>query len=81
MTAEALLADKKAGDRERIERFTMQALNRPVTPTEIDRALTFLAEFEKDLGHSDKPPESPRLEAWTRYCHAVFVSNEFLFRG
>ena len=81
VTAEALLADKKAGDRERIERFTMQALNRPVTPTEIDRALTFLAEFEKDLGHSDKPPESPRLEAWTRYCHAVFVSNEFLFRG
>ncbi len=81
VTAEVLLADKKVGDRERIERFTFQALNRPATPTEIDRALTFLAEFEKESSRSDEPPESPRLEAWTRYCHAVFVSNEFLFRG
>ncbi len=81
VTAEVLLADKKVGDRERIERFTFQALNRPATATEIDRALTFLAEFEKESSRSDEPPESPRLEAWTRYCHAVFVSNEFLFRG
>ena len=80
-TAEALLADEKVGDRERIERFTFQALNRPATPTEIDRALTFLAEFESESARSDEPPESPTLEAWTRYCHAVFVSNEFLFRG
>ena len=81
VTAEALLANKKFGDRERIERFTFQALNRPATPTEIDRALTFLAEFEKESASSSEPPDSPRLEAWTRYCHAVFVSNEFLFRG
>ena len=81
LTARALLERKDLDDQERIAYFFLKALNRPVTEQERVRALQFLADFEEQLTLLPDAPENPHLEAWARYCHAVFVSNEFLFRG
>ncbi len=81
LMARVLLEKKELDDRKRIAHFTLKALNRPVTEQERVRALQFLADFEEQLTLLSNPPENPRLEAWARYCHAVIVSNEFLFRG
>ena len=81
VTARALLEEKGLDDRKRIRQFFLKALNRPATDEEVDRALEFLSGLEKQVGVLSEAPENARVEAWTRYCHAVLVSNEFLFRG
>ena len=79
LTAKALLNKKELDDSQRIAHLFLRVLNRPVTHPEVSRALEFLARFERDL--AVLRPDEPRREAWSRYCHAVLVSNEFLFRG
>ncbi len=81
LTAESLLDNKGLDDSQRIAHLFLKVLNRPVTQPEVTRALEFLARFERDLAVLPERPDKPRREAWSRYCHAVFVSNEFLFRG
>ena len=81
LTARTLLDAGGPDDKKRISDFLLQALNRPATRQEVNRALDFIAGFEEKLGRLPEASENPRLEAWARYCHAVFVSNEFLFRG
>ena len=81
VTAQALLERKELDDQERIAHLILKALNRPVTQREQVRALQFVADFEEELLLLPEAPENPQLEAWARYCHAVFLSNEFLFRG
>ena len=70
--ARALLRDSEHSDTERIRSFLLKALGRPASSEDIAQATAFLRDTEADLG---------RDEAWARYCHAVFASNEFLFRG
>ncbi len=70
--ARALLAEDGASDAQRVRTFILQALGRPASSEDIARAMRFLSDTGADLG---------RNEAWARYCHAVFASNEFLFRG
>ena len=70
--ARELLAEEGASDGERIRKFVLRALGRPASSDDVARAVAFLRDTEADLG---------RDEAWARYCHAVFASNEFLFRG
>ena len=70
--ARELLAQDGASDEQRIREFVLRALGRPASREDIARALSFLRDTEAGLG---------RDEAWARYCHAVFASNEFLFRG
>jgi hypothetical protein len=43
----------------------------------VERALAFV---ERMAAASEKMGEAARLEAWGLFCHAVFVSNEFLWR-
>ena len=47
----------------------------------MDRALAFISSFVEKLDRLPEASENPRLQAWARYCHSVFASNEFLFRG
>ena len=70
--ARALLGARAVSDEERIRTFVLKALGRPASPEDTDRAVEYLRNTEADLG---------RDEAWARYCHAVFASNEFLFRS
>ncbi|MDE0123706.1 MAG: DUF1553 domain-containing protein [Bryobacterales bacterium] len=70
--ARALLDARAVSDEERIRTFVLKALGRPASPEDTDRAVEYLRNTEADLG---------RDEAWARYCHAVFASNEFLFRS
>ena len=70
--AKALLADRAASDEERVRAFLLQALGRPASTEDIERAVAFLRDTEDAL---------EREAAWARYCHAVFASSEFLFRS
>ena len=81
LTARTLLETGELDDKRRISDFHLQALNRPATKQEVNRALDFIASFEGKLGRLSEASENSRLTAWARYCHSVFASNEFLFRG
>ena len=81
LAAQRLLDDNGRDDVERVSRFIMKTLNRPALEPEVSRAREFVQSFQAALAGLAEPPDDPRLEAWTRYCQAVFVSNEFLFRG
>ena len=70
--ARALLAQNAASEEERVREFLLRALGRPASSEDIAHAVSFLRDTGAGLG---------REEAWARYCHAVFASNEFLFRG
>ena len=70
--ARALLAEASSSDEDRVREFLLKALGRPATHEDIERAKAFLSDTDASLGRED---------AWARYCHAVFASNEFLFRS
>lgn len=70
--ARALLAQNAASEEERVRKFVLRALGRPASSEDVAHAVSFLRDTGAGLG---------REEAWARYCHAVFASNEFLFRG
>ena len=81
LAAQRLLGENGMDDQQRIGHFIMRTLNRPATEEEVSHARDFVQSFQAELAGLAEPPDDPRLEAWTRYCQAVFVSNEFLFRG
>ena len=72
LAAGAVLEKPGLSDNKRIAAFLLRALGRPAGEDEVERALTFLQETTQELG---------RETAWARYCHTVFVSNEFIFRS
>ena len=84
--AESLVNDQTLDDGARVARIIFTALNRPATDRDVQQARQFLSEFETDLRKLDAPSSvadrlpDPRLEAWARYCHAIFGSSEFLYR-
>ena len=81
LTARTLLEEGGPDDETRVSGFFLQALNRPATKQEVNRALDFIAKFQEKLSRLPEPSDNLRLKAWARYCHSVFASNEFLFRG
>ena len=81
LTARNLLEAAVPDDETRVSDFFLQALNRPATKREVEQALDFIAKFEEKLGRLPEASDDLRLRAWARYCHSVFASNEFLFRG
>jgi hypothetical protein len=74
--AAAILAAPANDDRERLAKLWRRALNRPMTDAESNDAVAFLASNELEAGANDKSP----FNAWSRLCHALLISNEFLFR-
>ena len=54
-------------------------LNRPISPEETHESLAFL-EAAREPGGPSEPIAGRDRQAWTRLCHALFISNEFLFR-
>ncbi len=81
LTARTLLESGGPDDKTRVSGFFLRALNRPATEQEVDQALDFIAKFQEKLGRLPEASGNSRLKAWARYCHSIFASNEFLFRG
>ena len=50
LTARTLLETGELDDKKRVSDFLLQALNRPATKQEVNRALDFIASFEEKLG-------------------------------
>jgi hypothetical protein len=72
--AKRLLDDAALSDKERIERAYLMALTRRPEADEIDSALTYIGNLEKQLGKSDA-----HLIAWQSLCHVLMATNEFLY--
>lgn len=66
-------------DAERLDALFLKLYARHPSLAEWDRLLTFLKNFETELAQSDAatPERAPNV-AWTRLCHTLLVSNEFL---
>ena len=77
--ADRLLKNEKLDDPARVDEIMLSALSRPATDDDRRQAREFLSRFETEL-EGKGIAEDARLESWTRYCHAIFVSSEFLYR-
>jgi hypothetical protein len=73
--AARLLKDDKLDDAGRVSELMLIALNRPATERDIKQAKQFVADAVKNAS-----AESAIKDAWARYCHAILVSSEFLYR-
>jgi len=73
-TAERLLSLAEVDDDARVRKLYFEAFARPASDAEVARDLAFLKEY----GQGDE--EAGRTKAWTEYCHAILISNRFLFR-
>ncbi|MEO8128590.1 MAG: DUF1553 domain-containing protein, partial [Bryobacteraceae bacterium] len=69
LLASGVLGDGKLDEAGRVSKIILRALNRPATERDVQQAREFIA----------KAGGEP-AEAWTRYCHAILVSSEFLYR-
>jgi hypothetical protein len=73
--AKRLLGDAElSGDTARIERAYLMVLTRRPDASEVDEALTYIADLEKKLGSSDA-----HATAWQSFCHVLMSTNEFLY--
>jgi hypothetical protein len=85
--AERLFQNKDLDDAGRVSLLIMWALNRPAAEQDIQQARLFLTNFGAGLskarsGSSIKNDKlnDPVHEAWGRYCQAILISSEMLYR-
>ena len=77
--AEATMKDSALDHDGRVSRIILTALSRPAEERECQQARQFISDFESAVSKLGKE-QDPALEAWTRYCQAILVSSEFLYR-
>ena len=77
--AQHLLDRKDMDDAARIRDAYERALARPPASTDIDRALTFIAQIEKAMEGNEKDVAKRHLFAWQSFCKALLSSNEFIY--
>ncbi|HEX2521079.1 MAG TPA: DUF1553 domain-containing protein, partial [Terriglobia bacterium] len=77
--AEATIKDSSLNDDGRISKVILTALSRPAEDRELQQARQFLSAFQAEVSRLGEESDS-LLEAWTRYCQAILVSSEFLYR-
>ena len=75
--AKDVLHPADAGDADRIRTVYQRSLGRQPTGPEIDRATTFLAEYESAAREAQTA--EPRRAAWSSFCQAVLASAEFRY--
>jgi len=61
----------------RLEELWLRVFNRPITDSEMQDAMQFLAAFEMSEQNANAQRDTM---AWTELCHALFCTNEFIFR-
>ena len=85
--AERLLHNKDLDDAGRVSLLIMWALNRPAAQQDIEQARLFLSAFgaglskaQSESSNKNSKLNDPVHEAWGRYCHAILISSEMLYR-
>ena len=73
-------ATRELDDRSRVSRIITDALSRPAVQRDFDQARQFVSDFRAAAAGQQDAAADHDLAAWTRYCHAIFVSSEFLYR-
>ncbi len=66
-------------ERQRIERAYLKAYARPPKAREAERALRFLAEFERTAEAPQHEADDYSKSAWSALCHAILAANEFSY--
>jgi hypothetical protein len=74
-----LLAESGVDDAARIREAYERALARPPAASDVDRALTFIAQVEKSMTDRESDAAKRRLFAWQSFCKALLSSNEFIY--
>src|SRR5262249_12869082 len=77
--AARLLADPSSNEHTRLSNLWLRVLNRPIVPDELHSAVAFLDATRRQVGRAGAHAGREHL-AWARLCHALLISNEFLFR-
>jgi hypothetical protein len=77
--AEKLLAETNVDDSARIREVYERALGRPPGASDVDRALTFIAQIDKAMEGREPDAAKRRLSAWQSFCKALLSSNEFIY--
>jgi hypothetical protein len=72
--ATKLLDDASLTDVGRIEKAYLMVLTRKPDASEVDSALSYIANLEQQLGR----PEAHAV-AWQSFCHILMSSNEFVY--
>jgi cytochrome c553 len=77
--AEATIKDPALNDEGRVSKIILTALSRPAEERDRQQARQFISGFQAEVSKLGGESDS-LLEAWTRYCQAILVSSEFLYR-
>jgi hypothetical protein len=77
--AEKLLAKSGVDDAARVREVYERALARPPAASDIDRALTFIAQVEKAMEAGESDAGKRHTFAWQSFCKALLSSNEFIY--
>ena len=77
--AEKLLARADLDDAGRVREAYGRALDRPPSPKEIDRALSFIAQVDHAMKGRNPDPAKRRAFAWQSFCKSLIASNEFIY--
>ena len=80
LLAERLVNDDALDEAGRVKHVILRALSRPAGERDIQQARQFVSDFSAALAKSGRDAAAAELAAWTNYCHAIFVSSEFLYR-
>jgi hypothetical protein len=70
--AAGLLKRQDLDDSARVRDAWQRTLSRPPTPEEVDRALTFVNQMEREW-------QGDRAKAWQSFCKSLLSSNEFIY--
>ncbi len=76
--AKLVLAGEKS-DSERVRLLVRRVYGREAKGGEVDRLLAYAKGFAER--NAPGGPAEARQEAWKRLCHALLISNEFLYRS
>jgi len=77
------LAERFSGmpDQNRVTAIYRHTLSREPTANELSEALAFIAQLSTALAESENNTHDAHIQAWTRFCQSLLMSNEFLFRS
>jgi cytochrome c553 len=77
--ADRLLAKTDVDDAARIREVYERALSRPPAASDVDRALTFIAQVEKSMEPRETDAAKRHAFAWQSFCKAMLSTNEFIY--
>jgi hypothetical protein len=77
--ATKLLAEAGIDDAGRVREVYERTLARPPAASDVDRALTFIAQVEKAMAERESDPAKRHLFAWASFCNALVSTNEFIY--